>query len=87
MSNPKTLEQQARDILEGCGWDDAQSCTAGDVIEVANLLADLRRYKTAGRDIASTLLALSESPDNHALADQLEELASRVLSLGNKGRE
>lgn len=40
-----TLEQQARDILERCGWDDAQQCTAGDVVELANLLADVERLK------------------------------------------
>jgi hypothetical protein len=35
-----TAEQQARDLLERCGVEDAQSFTAGDVMELANLIAD-----------------------------------------------
>jgi len=35
----KTAEQQARDMLECYGLEDAQSLTAGDVIELANLIA------------------------------------------------
>ena len=34
----KTLEQKARDILERMDIEDAQSMTAGDVLELANLL-------------------------------------------------
>lgn len=41
----KTCEQQARDILERCGWERAQSLTAGDVCEVANLIAEIRRLQ------------------------------------------
>lgn len=37
-----TPEQEARDMLERMGYDDAQSRTAGDVIELANLIADAR---------------------------------------------
>lgn len=39
----KSVEQLARDMLERCGWDEAQRLTAGDVIEVANVLADRNR--------------------------------------------
>ena len=46
----KTLEQQARDILERCGWEDAQSCTAADVVELANLLQDLQVHEAACKD-------------------------------------
>lgn len=35
----KSAEQQARDILERCGVEEAQSFTAGDVVELANLVA------------------------------------------------
>lgn len=35
----KSVEQQARDLLEGYGLDDAQSMTAGDLVELANLIA------------------------------------------------
>lgn len=36
----QSAEQQARDLLERCGVEDAQSFTAGDVAELANLIAD-----------------------------------------------
>ncbi len=41
----KSYEQKARDMLERCGWYDAQQCTACDVVEVANLLVERDRLK------------------------------------------
>ena len=38
-----SLEQQARDILERAGDEHAQKRTAGDVVEIANLLAEIKR--------------------------------------------
>lgn len=35
----KTAEQKARDLLERMGIEDAQSFTAGDLVELANLIA------------------------------------------------
>ena len=40
-----SYEQKARDMLERCGWCDAQQCTAGDVVEVANLLVERDNLK------------------------------------------
>lgn len=40
-----TAEQQARDMLEQCGVEDAQSFTAGDVVALANLIADYERLQ------------------------------------------
>lgn len=37
--NGKSAEQQARDLLEGYGLEDAQSMTSGDVVELANAIA------------------------------------------------
>lgn len=34
----KSVEQEARDMLERMGVEDAQSRTAGDVVELANLI-------------------------------------------------
>ena len=42
----EVVEQWARDIMERCGWDEAQRCSSGDVVELANLLAELRRRRT-----------------------------------------
>ncbi len=38
MTDTTTLEQQARDLLERAGIENAQRFTAGDLVEIANLL-------------------------------------------------
>lgn len=38
----KTPEQEARDMLERIGVEGAQQFSAGDVVELANLIADRR---------------------------------------------
>jgi len=40
-----SLEQQARDILERAGDEHAQKRTAGDVVEISNLLAEIERLR------------------------------------------
>jgi hypothetical protein len=42
----KTAEQQARDLLEQYGLEGAQSMTAGDVVELANLISDANAYRS-----------------------------------------
>jgi hypothetical protein len=44
-----TPEQWARDLMEQCGWDDAQSTSSGDVVFLANRLAELWKLR-AERD-------------------------------------
>lgn len=41
----KSAEQQARDLLERYGLEDAQSFSAGDIVELANLIADAHAYR------------------------------------------
>jgi hypothetical protein len=41
----KSAEQEARDLLEQCGIEDAQSFSAGDVVALANLIADVHDYR------------------------------------------
>lgn len=41
----KTAEQRARDMLEQCGVEDAQSFTAGDVVALANLIAEVDQLR------------------------------------------
>lgn len=45
MMSGKSAEQQARDLLERCGVVDAQSFSAGDVVELANLIAKANTYR------------------------------------------
>lgn len=40
-----TPEQQARDMLERMGVENAQSFTAGDVVELANMISELGQAK------------------------------------------
>lgn len=40
-----TCEQRARDMLERMGWERAQTLTAGDVVELANMLAERTRLR------------------------------------------
>jgi hypothetical protein len=40
-----TPEQEARNLLERMGWERAQELSAGDVVELANLIAEVRRYR------------------------------------------
>jgi hypothetical protein len=47
----QTAEQQARDMLERMGVEDAQSFTAGDLVELANLIAhaeQVEKWKAQG---------------------------------------
>lgn len=41
----KSAEQQARDLLEQYGLKRAQSMSSGDVVELANLIADAHAYR------------------------------------------
>jgi hypothetical protein len=40
-----SAEQQARDLLEQCGVEDAQSFSAGDVVALANFIADANNHR------------------------------------------
>ena len=50
-----SLEQQARDILERAGDEHAQQRTAGDVVEIANLLAEIERLRAERERLQSGL--------------------------------
>ncbi len=43
----KSVEQQARDLLERMGIEGAQSFSSGDLVELANLIAEVRDWKIA----------------------------------------
>lgn len=43
----KSAEQQARDLLERMGIEDAQSFSSGDLVELANLIAEVHHWKVA----------------------------------------
>jgi len=60
INDPTTAEQQARDMLERLGHPRAQELTAGDVVELANLINENEeriRYN------AHLLAIISERPE------------------------
>jgi hypothetical protein len=42
-----TIEDDARDLLDRIGVEDAQRFTAGDLVELANIIADVRALRRA----------------------------------------
>jgi len=40
-SKAKSCEQEARDLLERMGWEQAQGLSNGEVVELANLIANV----------------------------------------------
>jgi hypothetical protein len=49
VASSKSAEQEARDMLERIGVENAQSFTAGDLVELANLIAEVERLRRAVR--------------------------------------
>ena len=64
-----SLEQQARDILERAGDEHVQQRTAGDGVEIANLLAEIKR---------SAVVA------NQQLMAEIERLREALLSVAEQ---
>jgi hypothetical protein len=52
----ETPEQEARDLLERLGVEDAQSWSAGDVLELANILADAAECERRQRQMEVILI-------------------------------
>lgn len=58
----KSAEQDARDLLEQCGVDDAQSFTARDVVALANLIAENHMYRRQLAAIKKTCVDYTPDP-------------------------
>ena len=70
-----TLERQARDLLQRMGIKDVQRITAGDVVELANLIGEAKRLRKAA-DRALTFIAAG-----NYLGDDADEAADVLLEL------
>ncbi len=46
----QNVEQDARDLLEQIGVEDAQSFSSGDLVELSNILAEVYRYRESKQD-------------------------------------
>jgi hypothetical protein len=71
-----TAEQQARDLLEQCGVEDAQSFTGGDVVALANFIADTNHLRATVEHVRH--LATAYTPDPGLVDDILAALDGRT---------
>lgn len=78
----KSAEQQARDMLERCGVEDAQCFTSGDLVELANLVADAEQYRRQLAAIRHRCVDFTPDPSvvDEILAILGEDRRSRWLS-------
>jgi hypothetical protein len=66
--NDDTAEQKARDLLARCGVEDAQSFTAGDVVELANLIARDEKHRRQLEAIRHQCIGFTPDP---SLVDEI----------------
>lgn len=88
-----TAEQQARDLLDRMGIEGAQQMTAGDVAELANLIEERERLRSAAaQELAAERerCAAEVDPDwsrpaggccSVAAYDELKRAAARIRAL------
>lgn len=74
-----TAEQLARDLLERLGVDAAQDMSAGDVIELANLIAALHGLRIVVQEVIDEWRGIS--PASESMCDQLAERLARNVTL------
>lgn len=92
MSSKHTPEQRARDTLERLGMDDAQAMSAGDVAELANLIALNDELLEACKATDHALTGLAQHEPRSAVGKALwagmrdaQHLASAVIAKAPKG--
>lgn len=56
----KSIEQQARDMLERAGVEKAQSMTAGDLTEICDLIEGIAQYESLYRSMIATVSGVFE---------------------------
>ena len=56
-----TAEQQARDMLERMEWERAQELSAGDIVELANLIANFDALRVCLRGLVQELTNIEDS--------------------------
>jgi Mg2+/Co2+ transporter CorC len=52
----KTAEQEARDLLERLNIENAQSFSAGDLVELANLIAEVERLRAVLKQVRHAMM-------------------------------
>jgi len=70
----ESYEQKARDMLERCGWNDAQKCTATDVVEIANLIVSRDRLINACKTAYNIFLVELRFPEISEAVKKIEDV-------------
>jgi uncharacterized protein with PIN domain len=78
----KTAEQEARDLLERMNVDGAQSMSSGDLVELANLIATVRKRSPKTADEPRTY---TEEQAKEALRVAVRELNDAIGALAAFG--
>ena len=74
----RTPEQQARDMLERLGVDDAQQFWFGDLLELANMINDLHKLRSFAQAV------MEAWPDGGIEGGDLQEIAEKHGMLAQK---
>jgi hypothetical protein len=72
----ESAEQQARDMLARMGVPDAQSYSSGDLMELANLIAEAKRNKLIRPDCWDFAMSLIGDPEAAEIQTYVEALES-----------
>lgn len=77
----KSAEQEARDLLEQCGIEDAQSFSAGDVLALANFIAKADSYRRENdmyrRQLAEIAHLCTDFTPDPGIVDVILEVINR----------
>jgi hypothetical protein len=80
MADNKSAEQRARDMLERMGVDGAQSMTAGDVVELANLIGGIAAEREACAKVCEDLLAFDMDDPGQSCANAIRKRGKKQLT-------
>lgn len=69
-------EQQARDLMEACGVEDAQSFSSGDLVVLANFVADANHFRATLEKVRHIATGYTPSPD---VVQEIAEVAAHAL--------
>lgn len=87
-----SAEQQARDMLEAMGYEDAQQRTAGDVVFLANLIRRAERAEAERDEFSRSIDRICTERDKQLLRvaaerDELRTYSGRLRALLRRSQE
>lgn len=73
-----SMEQLARNIIERCGYPDAQGLGASDVVELANILNLLAESRREHHDCAASMMIDGDDLNDYPCTCGADEWNARV---------